>query len=411
MSKKKTIILASAILLICLALIGILLDKKYATVGDCAEIVYYKPLTMWDRIVFAVIGIIGLSISLKLAKPKRVGTILLSGLYTAIIIAFSIFGNQLLEMRTEHWPHEYHPQPIENKIEKYFSDTIDVTTPLTSSLSIRSQNDNNGVIGNNIKYKLDTENNHVFVDFDITLLELNPKITKDLLSFIHQTMLEGRFVNGNDSLPPFSFADLNASCDSQFDVFNKFLDWESDCLFSNLDEISGDIGDGYYVGFKIRPVFINEQYVTYYKYANYCLGGSHDLYYSDLESYYRENGDKVELDDIIKPEAMSRVRALVAAHMASKYSIEEVATVQQYLKSLNNWNGTVHSNPITIENYPIHTPGIHAAGLAFSYRMYELTLGVDGCPKILLTYDELKGCLKPPFDEFSTISPQILERI
>lgn len=43
-------------------------------------------------------------------------------LIIAFIIAFNIFGNHLLEMLTIHWPHECHPQPIEQIVENNYSD-------------------------------------------------------------------------------------------------------------------------------------------------------------------------------------------------------------------------------------------------------------------------------------------------
>lgn len=122
MATSKAIMLRICILVLCIVIMFVLLDEKYVWIGECASICYYNPLTMWDRIVFAVIGIVGLLVTIKLTKPKRVGTILLSGLYVVIIIAFSIFGNQLMEMPTEHWPHEYHPQPIAKAAEINYSD-------------------------------------------------------------------------------------------------------------------------------------------------------------------------------------------------------------------------------------------------------------------------------------------------
>lgn len=104
-----------SILSLCIVIMLIILSYKYISEGDCAAIVYYEPLTIWDRVIFMAIGIVGLLASVKLTKPNRISTILLSGLFLAISLSFCIFGNQLLEMRTEYWPHEYHPQPIINQ--------------------------------------------------------------------------------------------------------------------------------------------------------------------------------------------------------------------------------------------------------------------------------------------------------
>lgn len=100
----------------------LILNAHYVAVGECAAIVYYKPLTIWDRIVFVVIGIACIIFSVKAVKPKRASMIVLCGAYIAIISVFSIFGNQLLEMRKEYWPHEYHPQPIDSTQGTIFHD-------------------------------------------------------------------------------------------------------------------------------------------------------------------------------------------------------------------------------------------------------------------------------------------------
>lgn len=122
MSTTKKLIISSFILLVCLVIFDILLKNKYVFIGECAAITCYKPLTMWDRIVFVAIGIIGLLITMKLTTPKREVSILLSGLYTALVVAFSIFGNHLLEMPIEHWPHKYYPQPIDKATEINYCD-------------------------------------------------------------------------------------------------------------------------------------------------------------------------------------------------------------------------------------------------------------------------------------------------
>ncbi len=99
-----------------------ILGRHYVAIGECTEITYYKPLTLWDRIVFVAISVIALIVSIKLTKPKRVGTILLSVIYIVQTVAFSIFGDHLLEMPTKRWTQEYHLQPMESKVEINYSD-------------------------------------------------------------------------------------------------------------------------------------------------------------------------------------------------------------------------------------------------------------------------------------------------
>lgn len=55
---------------------------------------------------------------------------------------------------------------------------------------------------------------------------------------------------------------------------------------------------------------------------------------------------------------------------------------------------------ISLKNFPVNDPGIHGAGLVFNYEKYHLTPGIAGCPVILLPYDEIRDCLKEPFNHY-----------
>lgn len=296
-------------------------------------------------------------------------------------------------------------------ISDYASDTIDVFASLLPERPVKcSKNKYGDVDGHNLNYTANTEQNRVYVDFKITLLELHPNITANLISFAHYNMLEQGFIDDSDTIPPFTFSELY-SAEKQYACFNNALDWLTNCFYQTVPSIM-EYNGGYNIGIKIQPVFLNDRFVTYHKYAYYYTGGAHGNYTSFLQTYDRESGKTINITDIIKPEAMSKVRRLVAEHMASKYAIgTNVRTVEQYIDSLNGWlynihsfNGAINNTLITLENYPINDPGIHPAGLVFTYEKYDLTPGVYGCPYILLTFDELNGCLLQPFDSYRIAS-------
>lgn len=112
MKKVRTGLIQFSVLIFCLIIMHIFLESHYVAVGECAAISYYKPLAHWDRLLFIVIGITALFISIKIAKPSKYYIILLSVIYTVIIVSYSIFGNQLLGMTIKDWPHEYRPHSI-----------------------------------------------------------------------------------------------------------------------------------------------------------------------------------------------------------------------------------------------------------------------------------------------------------
>lgn len=108
----KSITLVVIILISFIFLAFVILTSHYVSIGDCAVVVYYKPLTAIDRLLFVIIGFIGLLTSIKISKPNMLFIILLIGVYLAFTFILCVLGDELLELRTEYWPHEYHPQPL-----------------------------------------------------------------------------------------------------------------------------------------------------------------------------------------------------------------------------------------------------------------------------------------------------------
>ncbi|MCM1294807.1 MAG: hypothetical protein NC311_04595 [Muribaculaceae bacterium] len=108
----KAILLQIIAFLSFLLLAFVILCTHYVAKGECAAIIYYRPITSVDIFLFIAIGVVWAFISVFIGKPNRIVTIFIWGIYLTITIFLCIFGNDLLELRTEHWPHEYHPQPI-----------------------------------------------------------------------------------------------------------------------------------------------------------------------------------------------------------------------------------------------------------------------------------------------------------
>ena len=84
--------------------------------GLCVSILHYQPLSAWGRIIFVSFGIMAclgiLLVYRNLHSTNiRMATFAIT-LCLLLSIVFSVFGNQILGSRTEHWPDEYKVQPL-----------------------------------------------------------------------------------------------------------------------------------------------------------------------------------------------------------------------------------------------------------------------------------------------------------
>lgn len=301
-----------------------------------------------------------------------------------------------------------------SSLPEFPSDSIDVFAELIPNEDRQSSfhtYGNDSVVGHDITYRMATDSARNYVDVRLNVLELHPRITANLLSFIHGEMLFQGFINENDTIPPFDIYSKSNEGYSQSEIVRSFLDWESGRFHKELE--SGE--DGFYINFDVEPVFLNDKYVTYSKYVYSYTGGAHGDYSTFLQTYNRETGKTVNLTDMVEPNMMDKLRERVALHMAVNYPIySPVNSVEEYLDSLNRWKRDTdvalkfglkkesECERITLKNYPLNDPGIHEAGLVFTYEKYHLTPGVSGCPTVLVTFDEIRDCLKEPFRNYRT---------
>ena len=285
--------------------------------------------------------------------------------------------------------------------------------PNEDYISSRHTYGKDSICGNEISYLRTTNNSNVYIDLNLTLLELHPKITTNLLSFIHYELYNRGFIVEPDTIPPFDIHELITNGYTQCEIARKILDWECELFDDSLCRFER----GYWLEIYITPIFLNENYVTYGKYSETYLSGAHPNYSSFKQTYDLTTGKTINLEDIIKPDKYDQLREKVVGHMANTYPFNSEATsVDKYLDDLNEWIfGTsldVHMgfeqkddfyNKITLENFPLNDPGIHECGLVFSYEKYHLTPGYVGCPYIVVSYDEIRDCLKAPFNDYVTM--------
>lgn len=113
---RKAIILITSIYFLFITICMIALGSHYVSVGECAAITYYYPLTWWDRAGIILFGIIATIISLRLIpkniKNRKVILAIISLIYVLSIGLYVIFGNEILGTREIDWPHHYKVQSI-----------------------------------------------------------------------------------------------------------------------------------------------------------------------------------------------------------------------------------------------------------------------------------------------------------
>lgn len=303
-------------------------------------------------------------------------------------------------------------------IKKFPIDNLDVFKPLIPEDSLDISLTYMGIPIAQATDSFATKNSDIYINLHIVILDQHPKITSNLLSFAMYNLSDMGFTNSPDSI-------LSEKFDAAW--FNDKTPQEALNLFSNV--VSKEFYEelptiltyecGFNMDIEIYPVFLNDEYVTYCKYAYYYTGGAHGNYSRVLQTYNLKTGDSVDLEDIIKSDKMTDFRRVVVDHMAASYPIfRDIKTVNEYLDSLNSWKGytkvgvalgSVPPNQIekiTVENYPINVPAITEVGLVICYEKYFLTPGINGCPTIVISYDEIRDCLKPPFNQYQSIIPQ-----
>lgn len=294
---------------------------------------------------------------------------------------------------------------------EYSFDTLDVHSCVIPCDSLQDSDTYNGISVAVIKDRFVSQDSDVYIKMNMTALDQNPLITEDLIGFALSNLSDCGFLNTPDSVMREKY-DLSLLNDkSSQEILNEFSEFVGD-EFRNVLPIILDYDCGYNMEILIYPVFLNEDYVTYDKYASYYTGGAHGNHTSFLQTFNVRTGKTLELEDIILPEKLNNLREIVVNYMASHYPLgENINDAEEYLVSLNEWLGVTDAKVllgnddetngvITVENFPLNNPGIHKNGLVFSYDKYQLTPGSYGCPEIIIPYDQIRDYLKEPFKEY-----------
>lgn len=113
---KKAVILVIVIYILFTVACLITLGSHYVTVGECAVITYYQPLTWLDRTCFILLGAMAWIISRPLIpkdmKHRKILLIIIGLIYVLSAGLYVVYGNEMLGAREMDWPHHYKVQPI-----------------------------------------------------------------------------------------------------------------------------------------------------------------------------------------------------------------------------------------------------------------------------------------------------------
>ena len=288
------------------------------------------------------------------------------------------------------------------------SDYSDISVPLSPNEDQYPDNLTFGeekVPGFSLNIEMPSDSSEVYISISrFIALETHNKIIEDLLEFIESQLDYYGFLKNPEKNLVNVYKELMDKGDSQQEAVQKIFDLMQKEFENNLPEISYP-GVAFNISFDIYPVYLDNTIVTYFLSAYSYTGGAHGNTTLKMKSYELKSGDEITLEMIVREDAIPQVRDDVAAHMAYSYPIyDNIKTVDQYIDSLNSWLGNTSSadevntnHLITLNNFPLPQPALNDTGLVFIYPMYELTPGSDGCPVVVLSYAELKGCLNPQF--------------
>lgn len=209
------------------------------------------------------------------------------------------------------------------------------------------------------------------ISLDIEAPANSPEITGALKSYISQLMatfagdeLQDPILLGTDSIAPTTTAELAAYADF---VVAEFKD-------KIAPQAQSDSVIGTNVVITLKPVFVNDSYVTYAMASDLYLGGANSLTDFYLQTYAASTGRPMGFYNLVPATDQARVKEELLASIASKSS----QSIDQYLASVNQWVGADQEENWTLKTFPIYHVGITAQGYVFAYPKYSIAPGSDG---------------------------------
>lgn len=298
------------------------------------------------------------------------------------------------------------------------SDSIDIWQPGMPTARIGDMYKYGNAEGWNFSRRFPSDSLGIFVDYNVTLLNLNVDIAHELFTLSRNDLRKWGFIAQKDSTPLMNIPRFDSVRYRDIDVMAILLDGaqkEFDANLQELYKIGPNVGTQteFNARFDIYPIWNTDNYVTYAMRGTAFVGGGHTQQDNMLITFDCISGKPISFREVFKNDDTKKIAELASSHLAGQNIFDNLKTptIQSYLDSLNNWrrclpaeDGRIDvcsTRDVTVSSFPLMEPAFTSEGIVMVYPKYSIAPGFAGTPQIVLTYKELKGMFKPPFDKIA----------
>lgn len=262
----------------------------------------------------------------------------------------------------------------------------------------------NKVEGNEISRVIYPEKDSVSIQADMTILEQNTEITRQLISSLTAPMREQGFMAKRDSVLP---QDILAKSQSQHELVEQLLDsWVAPSFRNGYKEAFYESEDKPFsftnhcvFHATAYPVYMDSKCVSYLAGYSSYVGGAHGDEYYQVKTFDIQTGKVLSLADFVRKGKEGELRRMVVAGLAKSLKKDAVEPfVAEYISyALGEEVKADNAEAIekAIAGFPLPEPGLCRNGLVFSYPRYSVAVGAAGSPMVVVPFDEIKDILLP----------------
>ena len=215
----------------------------------------------------------------------------------------------------------------------------------------------------------------IAIDISIPVVK---SLNKDISKKLDKTLASMIFEDEENSLDK-AVQDFCRNRKEEFVLYiNELINDDGD----NISDFSGFFYNFYYYITANAESGLNG-YINYTVTQEVYEGGAHPNSYKSTIIFNPIDGNRVTLDDILKPGYKEALTTLLTAKLFKEYNAKTIKEAQEIGLFINETGVPIPSN---------YTFGNN--GIVFIYNTYEIAPYVFGAIHLTLTYDELKDLLK-----------------
>lgn len=221
-------------------------------------------------------------------------------------------------------------------------------------------------------------------------IEEAPSVTIDIKIPVVKSLNKDISKKLDRTLASMIFEEEESSLDKAVQVFcrnrkEEFVLYINELINDDGDNISDFSGFFYnfFYGITAHVESGWNGYINYTVTQEVYEGGAHPNSYKSTIIFNPIDGNRVTLDDILKPGYKEALTTLLTAKLFEKYNAKTIKEAQEIGLFINETGVPIPSN---------YTFGNN--GIVFIYNTYEIAPYVFGAIHLTLTYDELKDLLK-----------------